>query len=306
MTGFSAPWLRLREPYDLAARARAATGAEARAALDRCRARRGGHVLDLGCGTGANLRALAPSLGHDQRWTLVDHDPALLDAMLDALARWAQGAGLRYMPNDGNAFMLAGPDFSLRATRLRRDLVAEFDALPLDGAALVTGSALLDLVSSDWLEALVHRSAQAGAALWFALNVDGRIAFTPEGPEDAEVVAAFERHQRRDKGFGPALAHEAIGRFFAAARAAGMASRAWPTDWRIGLDADEPGDAARLVAALVDGMANAALEQRTAEAEDPAARERAAARIGRWRAQRTALADRTGLVIGHRDLFASR
>ena len=33
-------------------------------------------VVDLGCGTGSNLRATAPLLGAEQHWTLVDYDPA--------------------------------------------------------------------------------------------------------------------------------------------------------------------------------------------------------------------------------------
>jgi spermidine synthase len=37
-------------------------------------------VVDLGAGTGANLRRLAPLLGSGQRWTLVELDPALVAA----------------------------------------------------------------------------------------------------------------------------------------------------------------------------------------------------------------------------------
>jgi cyclopropane fatty-acyl-phospholipid synthase-like methyltransferase len=65
-----APWLRLREPADADARSVALARAVARHA--------GAHdpvrVLDLACGTGANLRYLAPHLpgGSDgDSWTAI-------------------------------------------------------------------------------------------------------------------------------------------------------------------------------------------------------------------------------------------
>src|SRR6266852_7588068 len=73
---FSAQWLALREHYDQAARngavldAVAATFAGASAAT----------VTDLGCGTGATMRAIAPCLPARQSWRLVDNDNVLLDA----------------------------------------------------------------------------------------------------------------------------------------------------------------------------------------------------------------------------------
>ena len=67
MSGFSAEWLALREPYDQAARSRSVLDA-VRAAL--CPACRGVRVTDLGCGTGSTLRAVAPLLPAHQHWRL--------------------------------------------------------------------------------------------------------------------------------------------------------------------------------------------------------------------------------------------
>src|SRR5262245_8239521 len=66
MAGFSAAWLGLREPADRAARAAAVTTFVVEA-LGR---RSGLRVLDLGAGTGANLRYLAERLSGNQFWTL--------------------------------------------------------------------------------------------------------------------------------------------------------------------------------------------------------------------------------------------
>ena len=69
---FDERWLALREPCDHAARsgALAARFVEAVGPSPR--------LVDLGAGTGSNLRYLAPRLPTAQRWLLVDHDPALL------------------------------------------------------------------------------------------------------------------------------------------------------------------------------------------------------------------------------------
>ncbi len=74
MSDFSPEWLDLRETADV--RARSSDVADAVAA--RFALRDELRVLDLGSGTGANLRAIASLLPTRQTWKLVDHDPALL------------------------------------------------------------------------------------------------------------------------------------------------------------------------------------------------------------------------------------
>src|SRR5580700_5734267 len=88
MSGFSPKWLDLREAVDARSRSAKLAGMVARH-FDGWRPV---SVVDLGCGTGANLRATAASLGPEQHWTLVDHDAVLLDAARERLADWADGA----------------------------------------------------------------------------------------------------------------------------------------------------------------------------------------------------------------------
>ncbi len=64
------------------------------------------------------------------------------------------------------------------------DLSMLDDRAIFDGRALVTASALLDLVSERWLRALAARCAGHGAAVLFALSYDGRIVCSPEDPDD--------------------------------------------------------------------------------------------------------------------------
>ena len=62
MSGFSPEWLALREPADTRARDPGLLGALAASLAGRDSV----EVVDLGCGTGANIRAIAPELGATQ------------------------------------------------------------------------------------------------------------------------------------------------------------------------------------------------------------------------------------------------
>lgn len=293
MSGFSADWLALREPFDRAARAAGPPAAFAEAMTA---GRRGGladaplQVVDLGSGTGANLRALAPRLGGRQRWRLVDHDARLLDAVPEAMAAWAPQHGLQRHAQ-GAGLLLAGEALHLDIARCPVELAHGLDTVPFAGVQLVTASALLDLVSADWLAALVGRCRAAGAAVWWALNVDERMAWTPAAPDDAPVHRAFRAHQRRDKGFGPALGPAAAPRAAALLAAAGYRVVRRQTDWQI--DGRRGALDRSMLRAMVEGIGAAAAEQAPALADG----------VARWQAQKCAQLDGLRLRVGHEDVM---
>jgi len=189
MSGFSAKWLALREPYDLRARNPEVMGAVIDALADRPSVA----IVDLACGTGSNFRALSPHLEARQNWRLVDND-------LSLLAR---------VPKSSSPHVMV----TTVPIDLNRDLEAALDG-PID---LVTTSALLDLVSDDWLERFAVEAAARRLPVYAALSYDGRVEMTPSDSEDDRMIAAVNAHQRTDKGFGPALgpkaARAAIERF---------------------------------------------------------------------------------------------
>ena len=269
---FTGDWLALREPFDRAARLRNARHLERRLAL--LSQRPSIKVTDLGCGAGSNLRFLGGRLGAPSAWRMVDNDSALLA-----------------MAGTADASRVGACDAAISATE-RHDL-ADLAGLSLEGTDLVTASALLDLVSDDWLAALVHRCAAAGAHALFALNYDGRQCWWPRDPLDAAIHAAFDHHQRTDKGFGPALGPRASVRALHWLRNAGMRAASVSSDWSI--DASTP-TGRRMLAALVEGHASAVAE--TGLIRD--------ARIDAWRERRHAWIDAhtARTLIGHRDIVA--
>ncbi len=261
MSGFSAGWLAMREPYDRAARNGAVADAVAAAFAGASAAT----VTDLGCGTGATMRAMGPRLPARQSWRLVDNDKALLEA---AAAAAPAGASITTVATDlGGAIEPAIGDCDLVAT-----------------------SALLDLVSAAWLDRLVACLMRLSRPLYAALSYDGAIALAPSSPYDEEVIAAVNRHQRTDKGFGPALGPQAAQTAPERLRSAGFAVIEGRSDWRFGA-----GDCA-IQMEMLAGWAGAA---RDIGVE--------AAIIERWLDERRdhVAAGRSQMRVGHIDFFAT-
>jgi hypothetical protein len=209
MSGFSADWLALREPYDLRARNPAVLDA----VIASLKAYPSIRVVDLACGTGSTLRALGPHLLAHQNWRMVDNDLGLL-ARATATTRPAT-ATIVGVPLD-----------------LSRDVEAVLDG-PID---LVTASALLDLVSEPWFERLAVEIAARSISLYAALSYDGRIELAPVDPADTAIVAAVNAHQRTDKGFGPALGPAAASFAIARFESLGYSVVDGVSDWIIGPD----------------------------------------------------------------------
>jgi hypothetical protein len=259
---FSAQWLALREAYDQAARNGAVLDA-VRMAFAGCPAVR---IADLGCGTGSTMRAVAPLLPPRQDWRLLDNDAALLEAAHDAAPAMCE------------------------VTTVQVDLAADLGRALAADSDLVTMSALLDLVSSEWLDRLVAMLAISARPLYAALTYDGRVDLMPACRDDDAVIAAVNRHQLTDKGFGPALGPQAAATALDRLRHQGFAIQHGRSDWSFG-----PGDR-DIQLEMLSGWAGAAVEMGVGSAL-----------LDDWLAERRAhvAAARSQMRVGHLDFFAA-
>lgn len=191
----SPDWLTLREPADAAAR----SGELVELLVPHLRSGRL-TIHDLGAGSGAMGRWLAPRLPGPQHWVLHDRDADLLEL---AVADPPAGA----------------------TVEARRSDITRLEPRDLAGAGLVVASALLDLLTAEELARL--RASCAGLPLLLSLTVVGRVVLTPADPLDAAFEAAFNAHQRRGGRLGPG----AVARFAGAI--------VTPSPWRLGPDEGE-------------------------------------------------------------------
>jgi hypothetical protein len=287
MSGFAADWLRRREPFDVAARDSDLARRFGAALNDRQNKPR--RILDLASGSGANFRALAPLLGGDQDWLLVDHDPLLMAAQSVEIARWSKREGWHCEEFNGGLLVQTGAaSWQVRAQRLDlARLLEQVDFAACDG---VTTAAFLDLVSSAWLERLCKHLTRCRLPLLATLTIDGQRAWHPPLPADLRVHAAFQRHQSTDKGFGNAL-----GSFATTCLADRLTSQGYKvttarSDWRIGADHRE------MLQLMVEESAAVARETERS----------ASALFAGWLTERSAQIE-SGLLaldVGHLDLLA--
>ena len=262
----SPEWLALREPADAAARS-----AELAERLGRHLPTTNRLVIhDLGAGSGAMGRWLAPRLPGRQHWVVHDRDAALLDlALADPPGPSADGAAVTVEARQSDITELAPGD--------------------LPGASVITASALLDMLTADELAAVLGTCTAVGCPLLLAMTVVGGVAFTPADPLDAHVAAAFDAHQRRARATGRLLGPDAVATAVEELRGPGADVLVRPTPWR--LDATH----ADLRTEWFEGWVAAACEQ------DPAL----AADAGAYRDRRLAqaAAGQLAVTVDHADLL---
>ena len=282
--GFSPEWLTLREPADHQARSGKLT--EQLAAWARTRPPL--NIMEMGCGTGSNLRYLCPHLGHEQSWTLLDYDKALLKQLPLSIQQWARDKGID-VDCSNDTITLSHQDFSARVSWQQADLANELNTLPFETTQLVTASALLDLTSQAWLQTLAEHCIQNHCASLFVLNYDGRISWQPDAQFDRQTAGLLNEHQRGDKGFGPAMGPLA-GQTLAQLLSHRQQTLVEKSDWQITPHQQD------LQTALIEGWLDAATETAPTDAD-------ALAQWYRQRHHHITSMDST-LTVGHTDILS--
>jgi hypothetical protein len=249
-------WLVLREPADAAARS-----AELAERLRQYLPASDSLVIhDLGGGSGAMGRWLAPRLSGRQHWVVHDRDADLLERVVtDPPGPAADGAAV--------------------TVEARRSDITRLAPRDLASASAVVASALLDLLTAR--ELLRMFGACAGRPMLLALTVVGRVTLLPADPLDARMAHAFNAHQRRTTTAGRRLGPDAVRAAVDELRGTGAELLVRPSPWRLGAAHAE------LAAEWLAGWVAAACEQ------EPAL----AAEAGAYQDRRPAQAAAGGLAV---------
>lgn len=212
----SAPWLQLREPADSDARSLTLASHAARYVAGRATAEPEPTVIyDLGCGTGSMVRWLAPRLPGAQHWVLLDHDEDLLATAATAYRGTAA---------DGAPVTLEARPVDL----------TELEPAHLRGAAMVTASALVDLLTAHELDRLVSTVTAVGCPALVTVSVVGRVRLRPRDALDPVIAEGFDRHQRRAVSERTLMGPDAAGYLGAAFERAGAQVVSRRSPWQLG------------------------------------------------------------------------
>jgi hypothetical protein len=164
-------------------------------------------IIDLGAGTGANQRWLAPRLPFRQRWIHLDHDPAIS----------------RSLPLPDDTMIIDG------GVEILGKLLASSTERRLG-----TCSALLDVLTMEQLDAVCRAVIDNQVPTLFSLTVTGTLSLTPVDPHDQRLQDAFNDHQRRAGRPGPHAATLAVD----ALCAGGFLVRTHETSWHLSGSSD--------------------------------------------------------------------
>ena len=266
MSGFAINWLNLREAADLRARDGELLSRACQWLKD---SDKDPVVVDIGAGTGSTLRAFTETeiaANRSLTWRLVDHDASLL---AEARRRYGESHTLETLELD----------------------LTKLDELPLQGARLVTASALFDLVSSafiaDLVNLLVAQNEGQPIGLYAALTYNGATRWEPPHPLDRQVLAALNHDQRRDKGFGPALGPDAANAMQQQFEQAGFRVWAADSDWVLG-EAD-----IELTGEFIAGIGRALADHALVDSQE----------LQEWVLFRHSNLESGSCVVGHTDLL---
>ena len=181
MEKFALDWLALREHEDFLAR----NSSILKSVQKYFRSQKQLNILDIGCGTGATMRALLPNFNQQQIWTLLDADDKLLEC--------AKFLNQSLLEETTNKMILKFCDLSKGFGYLHADY------------NLVTTTAFLDLVSESWIKEFILALKDQNLAFYCSITPTNNIFIEPKINLDDKVICAFNKHRYIDKGFGESL-----------------------------------------------------------------------------------------------------
>ena len=165
-------------------------------------------VVDLGCGTGSNLRATGRCSGAEQHWTLVDYDQALLEAAARAARRLGRRRRTGRAARSRSSKAPSASPSSSAAPISRATSKVRSGRTPISSRH----RRLFDLASAEFIAGSPPRSLPESAAFYTVLTYNGDQRWTPEHEADAALVGGLQRSPAARQGFRPGSGAGCAGR----------------------------------------------------------------------------------------------
>jgi len=157
-------------------------------------------IVDLGSGTGANLRYYVEQFPQDQTWFCVEEDIALKVPFWEQVQKMA--LDLDYaIEHEGVRMKLTKPGHEVLIHFVHGNLLKVGELVDLLRTDLVLANAVFDLFSKEQFTGLVQVLSHHSLSLLFTLNYAG-MDFSTATDADDHYIEQYNAHMQREQAFG--------------------------------------------------------------------------------------------------------
>ena len=165
-------------------------------------------LIDMCCGSGNFLIWSIKNKLFFKKYTLVDNDVNLLKSVKSNLRKNIPKE-FKIKSNTNNLDLILRKDkYTSSNVLIKKNDCDKFN-YKTKIFHIISYSAALDLMSKSSIKEAIKRVNNLNA-IYFSLCFNGIVKWTPANTFDKYILSFFNKHQRRDKGFGAALGLQSI------------------------------------------------------------------------------------------------
>lgn len=225
---FDPNWLQERYPFDADARnkEREWEAIHQFAYLDHV------HLVDLGTGTGSNVRYYLEQFPQNQTWHCVEEDGALKEMFWQNIKQLAKTEGYELEWN-GEALKMSKSGHWVNIHFVEGNLMELDSLVDLLRTDFILANAVFDLFSEAQFSELIHIISHHSLSLFFSLNYEG-MKFFPSEEADVFYIDQYNAHMKRPQPFGHGMGPDASQLMEKAFRTALAEVKLGESIWEIG------------------------------------------------------------------------
>lgn len=164
-------------------------------------------IVDLGSGTGANVRYYLEQFPQNQTWYCVEEDGMLREVFWQNMLELAHADG--YQPEqEGDSLKMTKSGHWVEIHFVQGNLMELDKLVDLLRTDLILANAVFDLFSADQFAELIHVISHHSLSMLFSLNYEG-MAFFPQEEKDDFFIRQYNAHMQRPQDFGHGMGPDA-------------------------------------------------------------------------------------------------
>jgi len=164
-------------------------------------------IVDLGCGTGSNVRYYMEQFPQNQTWYCVEEDAGLKEMFWQNISQVAREENYE-LEKKGDMLKMTKSGHEMEIHFIEGNLMQLDGLVDLLRTDLILANAVFDLFSETQFTELIHTISHHSLSLLFSLNYEGMKFFPPE-EDDAFYIEQYNAHMKRPQDFGQGMGPDA-------------------------------------------------------------------------------------------------